>query len=144
MALGYALKEYESKTMARAYGKSLPISFKHSLEVCNFIRNKKMQDAKKMLQKVIEGKMAVPYRRYNFDLGHKKKIGPGRYPIKTSAELLRLLEDVEANAQFKGLNAGNLVISFLCAKKPSIAWRYGRKRRRKMKRTDVEIVVKEK
>lgn len=140
----YSFKNYDNKGMARAFGRSMPISFKQSIEVCNFVRNKSLQQAKKILAEVMEKKRAIPFRRFNTDLGHKKKIGPGSYPIKTSQELLKLLEDVEANAQFKGLNANNLVISHLSPKKAAKAWRYGRQRRRTMKRTDVEVVVKEK
>ena len=141
--LGYSFKSYDSKSMARAFGRTLPISMKQSIEVCNFIRYKKVQEAKKILQRVIEKKQAIPFTRFNTDLGHKKKIGPGSYPLKTSQEILRLLEDVEANAQFKGLNVNSLVISLLVPKMTAKAWRFGRKRRRKMKRVDIEIVVKE-
>ena len=142
--MGYSFKEYDSEHMARALGVALPISFKQSYEVCNFIRNKKVAEAKKMLQEVIEKKRAVPYRRYNFDLGHKKKIGPGRFPEKTSTELLNLIQSAEANAQFKGMNTSNLAIVHISAHKASKAWHYGRKSRRKMKRTNVEIVLQEK
>ncbi len=140
----YAFKSYEQKNMAKSFGRGMPVSFKQSIEVCNFIRNKSLQEAKKILARAMEKKQAIPFRRFNSDLGHKKKIGPGSYPIKTSTELLKLLEDVEANAQFKGLNVNNLIISHLCAKKAAKAWRYGRKRRRTMKRTDIEVVVEEK
>ena len=130
--------------MARAVGVALPISYKHSYEVCNFIKNKNIADAKKILESVVEKKVAVPYKRFDFDLSHKKKIGPGRFPEKTSLELIKLLESVEANAQFKGLNTSNLVIIHMSAHKAGKAWHYGRFSRRKMKRTHVEICVEEK
>jgi len=129
--------------MARAMGVALPISFKQSVEICNFIKNRKVGMAKKMLQEVVEKKRAVPFKRFDFDLGHKKKIGPGRYPESASREFIRLIDSAEANAQFKGLNTSNLVISHVCAHKASKAWHYGRKSRRKMKRTNVEIFVEE-
>lgn len=129
--------------MARAMGRALPISFKQSVEVCNFIRGKGVNEAKSILKKVSEKKMIVPFKRFNRDLGHKKKIGPGRFPVKTSKELLKLLEAVEANAQFKGLNTSNLTIMHICAHKASKVWHFGRKRRRQMKRTNVEVIVEE-
>ena len=141
---GYTFRNYDEEHMARAVGIALPISFKQSVEVCRFIKNKNVTDAKKMLKRVLEKKQAVPFSRYNFDLGHKKKIGPGRYPERTSEELIKLIEDVEANAQFKGLNTSNLVITHISAHKAGKAWHYGRQSRRKMKRTNVEIVVEEK
>jgi large subunit ribosomal protein L22 len=130
--------------MAIAKGVALPISFKHSVEVCRFIKNKKVNDAKKLLQNVISKKTAIPFRRYNWDLGHKKKIGPARYPEKASSEFIKLIENVEANAQFKGLNTSNLIITHISAHKAGKAWHFGRKIRRKMKRTNIEIVVEEK
>lgn len=129
--------------MARAAGIGLPISFKHSVEICKFIRNKSIALAKKMLREVTANKLAVPFRRYGFDLGHKKKIGPGRYPKKASKEFIKLIENVEANAQFKGLNTSNLIISHISAHNAAKSWHYGRKSRRRMKRTNVEIFVEE-
>ncbi len=140
---GYTFREYDQEHMARAVGIALPISFKQSVEVCNFIKKRNVSDAKKLLQNVVDRKAAVPFNRYNWDLGHKKKIGPGRYPESTSKEFIRLLESVEANAQFKGLNTSNLVIAHVSAHKAGKAWHFGRKSRRRMKRTNVEIVVEE-
>ena len=130
--------------MARAVGMALPVSFKQSVEICNYIKNKNIANAKTMLLSVIEKKSAVPFKRYNFDLGHKKKIGPARYPEKASREIIKLIENVEANAQFKGFNTSNLIVAHVSAHKAGKAWHYGRKSRRKMKRTNVEIVVEEK
>lgn len=129
--------------MARAIGKALPISFKQSVEICSFIKNKNVNDAKKLLQGVAEQKIAVPFKRYNFDLGHKRKIGPARYPLKASRQFIQLIESAEANAQFKGINTSNLVISHISAHKAGKAWHFGRKTRRKVKRTNIEIVVEE-
>lgn len=130
--------------MARAIGTALPISFKQSVEVCNFIKNKNINDVKKILQNVIKKETAIPFRIYNWDLGHKKKIGPGRYPEKASRTFIKLIEAVEANAQFKGLNTSNLVIAHVSAHKAGKAWHFGRKSRRRMKRTNIEIIVEEK
>ena len=129
--------------MAKAVGMALPVSFKQSVEICRFIGNKNVNDAKKMLQNVVEKKSAIPFKRYNWDLGHKKKIGPGRYPQKASEEFIRLIENVEANAQFKGLNTSNLIIAHVSAHKAGKTWHFGRKSRRRMKRTNVEIIVEE-
>lgn len=129
--------------MARAVGVALPISFKQSVEICNFIKNKNVSDAKKLLQSVVEKKTAIPFKRYISDLGHKKKIGPARYPESASKEFIKLIDTVEANAQFKGLNTSTLFIAHISAHKSAKAWHYGRQSRRRMKRTNVEIVVEE-
>jgi|SRR3989344_894874 len=138
----YAM-QVENENSARAVGKSLPISNKQSVEICGFIRGKKLQKAKDMLKQVIEKKMAVPYKRYNQDVGHKTGIAAGRYPMNASKNILALLEGVEANAQFKGLNTSNLVIKHICAHKAAKQWHYGRKRRRVMKKATIEVIVVE-
>lgn len=130
--------------MARAIGTALPISFKQSVEISRFIKNRKVSDAKKILQNVMEKKAAIPFTRYKRDLGHKKKEGPARYPEKASKEFVKLIENVEANAQFKGLNTSNLIITHISAHNSGKTWHFGRKLRRKMKRTNIEIIVEEK
>lgn len=143
MANNYSAKGYDKENMARATGRSLPISFKQSIEICNFIRNKKISYAKNVLSKVIERKQAIPFKRFNMDVGHKKGIAAGRYPKKASKEILSLINNVEANAQFKGINTANLVITHINANKASKVMHSGRKRSREFKRTHVEIVVQE-
>ena len=143
MANNYSLKDYNKENMARAIGRALPISFKQSIEICKFIRNKNVNYAKNILNKVIEQKHAVPYTRFSSDIGHKKNIAAGRYPKKASMEILGLINNAEANAQFKGLNTANLVITHINANKAGKVMRFGRKRSREAKRTSVEIVVQE-
>ncbi|RMF07221.1 50S ribosomal protein L22 [Candidatus Woesearchaeota archaeon] len=134
----------DPETMAKAVGRDLPISTKQSIEICAQIRGKSLQFAKRYLQEVVEFKRAVPFRRFNRDVGHKKTGGPGRYPVKACTYLLKLLNSVEANAQNKGLSSEDLVIETLVAHKGSGNWHYGRHRRRKMKNTTVEVIVRQK
>src|SRR3989344_7114949 len=141
---GYTFRNYNQEHMARAIGVALPISFKQSVEICRFIKYRNINDAKAILHKVTEKRIPVPFRRYKMDLGHKKKIGPGRYPKNASKEIIKLIESAEANAQFKGINTSNLVITHISAHNAGKAWHYGRKSRRKMKRTNIEIFVEEK
>src|SRR3989338_4606564 len=143
MGKNYSFSSYSKDNMARAIGKSLPISFKQSIEICNFIRNKDVGYAKNVLNRVIEKKTAIPFRRFNDNMGHKKRIAAGRYPGKASREILSLISLVEANAQFNGMNSSNLVIAHINANKAATVMHYGRKRSRKAKRTNIEIVVKE-
>ena len=141
---GYTFTDYKPVNMARAVGMALPISTKQSVEICRFIENKNVNEAKKILQSTIDKRLAIPFKRYNWDLGHKKKVGPARYPEKASKEIIRLIESVEANAQFKGMNTSNLVISHISAHKSGKSWHYGRQSRRRMKRTNIQIIVEEK
>ncbi len=131
----------DKKNVARASGRSLAISTKHSVEISSFIRNRKLADAKKILEGVIAKKVAVPFNRYNRDVAHKKGIAAGRYPIKAADQILRLIESAEANAQNKGLDVGSLVVERLVANKGPNTRRAGR-HRWSAKRTHVEVMLK--
>ena len=138
-------KILNEKEIAKASATSLPISTKQSIEICNYLRNKGLEKAKAILERVLEKKEAIPFKRFGSDTGHKRgKIASGRYPQKTAKEILKVLNSVEANAQVKGLSTSDLKIIKLLANKASSPWRYGRQTRRKAKRTHIEIVVKSK
>ncbi len=128
---------------ARSIYFNLPISTKKSVEICDFIRNKKLEDAKFFLGQVINKKSAVPFKRYDMDLAHKTGISAGAYPIKAASYILKVLQNVEANAENKGLDRSNLKISYLIANKGTKIFHSGRKLRRKMKRTHIEVRVEE-
>jgi large subunit ribosomal protein L22 len=142
--MGYAKNDYDEKSMARAKGLDLGISTKSSIEVCNFIRYKTTSKAKQILEGVIKQDVAIPFKRFNWDVGHKPgAMGPGRYPLKISQEILRIIKQVESNAVSKGLSTDNLIISHLVVNKASRPWRQGRQTRTKAKRSHIEIIVKE-
>jgi ribosomal protein L22 len=69
---GYAFEGYAKESMAKARGISLGISSKQSMEVCSFIRGKKLAAAKRMLEDVIAMKRAVPFKRFNHNIGHRR------------------------------------------------------------------------
>lgn len=144
MALKYAFSDYNKELMARAVGRDLSISKKQSVEICKWIRQKPLIRAKKMLEEVIAMKTAVPYTRFNWNVGHRPGMGPGRYPITACAQILAILKSAEANAQAKGLNTGNLVIVHCNAQKAPSPLHYGRQRGTHMKRTHIEMVLQEK
>ncbi len=120
--------------------RNLPISTKQSVEIAGYLRGRELSKAKSFLQDVIDKKRAVPFKRYNRDMGHKPgKIASGRYPEKASKHFLMLLNSLEGNAENKGLNVEMLKLSEVIANKGPDQWHYGRLRRRKMKRTHLEI-----
>lgn len=140
----YAFEDFEEERMARCIGKDLSISTKHSIEICRFLRRKNLQKAKDILMKVVKKEEALKYTRFNKGVGHKPGIGPGRYPVKACKEFHKLLESVENNAVFKGLDANNLIIVHSACHRASRPMRYSRRTRGEAKRTHVEIIVEEK
>lgn len=128
---------------AKAVLKDGAISTKVAIEMSNHLRGKRTSAAKASLQRIINQKEALPFKRFTDGLGHKKgNMAAGRYPKKASEAFLQLIENVEANASSKGL-ADELIITSLVANKASTPYHFGRLRRRQMKRTHVEIVVTE-
>jgi len=121
---------------------SAPISTKQCVEISYYLRYENVDFAKAFLQDVIAMKKAVPYRWATKDLGHKAGMAAGRFPQKAAGFFLQLLNSVEANAQFKGLNTSNLKITKLIANKASIPSSGGRSRHA-TKRTHLEIEVAE-
>jgi large subunit ribosomal protein L17e len=77
-----------------------------------------LKKAQKFLQDVIEKKQTVPFRRFNGGVGRNAqakqwKWSQGRWPKKSCEYLLDLLTNVESNAEFKGLDIDNIVLSHI-------------------------------
>lgn len=103
----------DDKKTAKALGRSLKISPKHAVEICNRIRGMKAENARNYLEDVIEMKKAVPFKRHNKKVGHRRGLGgwpTGRYPVKAASHILDVLKNAEANAEYKGLDTENLKI----------------------------------
>lgn len=139
--MSYAFQEYNAEGMARAKSTAVPISYKHSEEIARHLRHKKLQRAKRILTDAIAMKQPIPFTRYNRGMGHKSGMAAGSYPINASKAFLALLESVEANAQAKGLNAGDLIIAHIQAHKAGRRLHGGRHGGRLMKRAHIEVVV---
>lgn len=139
------VKEEKKEHIATAKALDRPVSTKQSREIAGFIRNKTVEQAKRLLQQVLDHKIAVPFKRFNRDTGHKKgKIAAGRYPEKAIKEFLKMINLAVANAENKGLDSKNLIIFDARANQGTQQYHYGRQRRIKMKRTHIEIGVREK
>ncbi|MDZ4171071.1 MAG: 50S ribosomal protein L22 [Methanobacteriaceae archaeon] len=109
----YAFNEDNKAKTAKAVGKSLKISPKHAVELCRELRGKKIESAKVYLEDVINMDKPVPFKRHNKKVGHRKGLQgwpSGRYPVKAATQILKVLENAEANAEYKGLDAENLKI----------------------------------
>ncbi|MGZ7048948.1 MAG: 50S ribosomal protein L22 [Methanobacterium sp.] len=109
----YAYTDDDKTKTAKALGRSLKISPKHAVEICNKIKGMKVEYAKNYLEDVILMKKAVPFRRHNKKVGHRRGLDgwpTGRYPVKAATQILDVLKNAEANAEYKGLDTENLKI----------------------------------
>ena len=129
--------------MAKAVRTSLAVSTKQSVEIGKFIKGRTPENAIAVLEGVLTKKTAVPYTRFNWDIGHKKGIGPGRYPQKASSEFISLVKLAVANATDIGLDVTKLRIFSVVAQKGAKKYRHGRHRGQKAKHTHLEIVLVE-
>ncbi len=150
MKLGYSFKE-DTENTAKAMGKELRISPKHSVEICKFIKGKQVDVAKRMLTEVIELKRHVPMKRHNKKVGHRKgkfKWDAGRFPKKAASHILKIIESAEANAVYKGLDQDRLFIKYAATHRGRVIRgfkprAYGRATPWNTSTTNVEIVLEE-
>ena len=114
--VGYTAKT-DPATTSRALGTDLQISPKKAREVCKMLRGKNVDDAIDYLERVQDLTQPVPYTRYNKCVSHKRGVGPGGYPVKVSAAIQKIIEQAQANAEYKGLDTDGLKIHTISAHK---------------------------
>ncbi len=110
---GYSVLELDPEKTAKASGRELRVSPKSTREVCNSIKGMKLDQARNFLRQVILNKKPVPFRRHKKKVGHRRglqKAYAGRYPTKAAQKVLEVLENAEANAEYKGLDIERLRI----------------------------------
>ncbi|MCD6536798.1 MAG: 50S ribosomal protein L22 [Thaumarchaeota archaeon] len=115
---GYSLKEIDETKMVKASLREVDVSPKWSREVCKAIVGLTIPEAKKLLEEVVAMKRMIPYRRYKKKRAHHAQTkGPGGYPVKVAKHMLKLLDSLEANADFKGFDPDEVVIIHAAAHK---------------------------
>lgn len=109
---GYAFQNFDPTKHVRAAVREKSVSHKHAREVAKMIKGLSIEKARDTLQEVISLKRAVPFRRYKNEVGHRSDTGvmSGRYPRKAATEFLKLLDNLEANAEYKGMDLDRLKI----------------------------------
>jgi large subunit ribosomal protein L22 len=108
---GYSMQLADESKIAKASLREVDASPKWTREVCAAIKGMYVEDAKRLLEDVVARRRMIPYRRYKkLRAHHSETKGPGGYPVKPARLLLKLLESLEANAEFKGLDTSRLKI----------------------------------
>lgn len=114
----YSFQKFEKTKHVRASLRETQISHKHAREVALAIRGMYLNKAREFLENVVAKKQPVAYRRYKNEVGHKSNLQgfpAGRFPVKTSREFLRLLDNLEANAEYKGMDLDRLKLIHVSA-----------------------------
>lgn len=110
----YAFQNYDKTKHVRASIREKDISHKHAREIAVAIKGRSIEKARELLENVISHKEAIPYRRYNNEVAHRSNIRDGffagRFPKKAATEFLRILDNLESNAEYKGMDLDRLRI----------------------------------
>lgn len=145
------IPEGEEDKYVKASLREVSISHKHAIELAREIRGMMLDEARRYLEEVIAMKRAVPFKRFKKKVPHRRGLQrwcTGRYPVKAARYFLKLLDNLENNAEFKGLDTSRLKIVHCVAL-------MGRKRKKYIPRafgratpyfdvlTHVEIIAKE-
>ena len=133
----------------------------HQLEkkICHINMHVKLQFQLKVYQSIKQGifllavinkKRAVAFRRYKNQVAHRPDPGmmSGRYPQKTAKEFIKVLDNLESNAEYKGMDLDRLRIVNATVHKGVVVKRFtpramGRATAKNNVLTHVELVAQE-
>jgi large subunit ribosomal protein L22 len=110
----YAFQNFDKTRHVRAALREKDISHKHAREIALAMKGMSIEKAREFLENVIAKRIAVPYRRHNNEVAHRSNIRDGffsgRFPKKAAGEFLRLLDNLESNGEYKGMDLDRLKI----------------------------------
>ena len=117
------------------------VSLKYAIEICRFIKNKRIGDAIRDLEEVIVKKKHVPMRGEYAHKHGKGKVasGAGKYPVGASEHFIVYLKSLSGNATQSDMNEP-YVAEASANKAPKPMGRFGRWER---KRCHIRLVAKE-
>ena len=146
----YAFQNYDATRHVRSSLREKDISHKHAREVAVAIKGMSIEKARDYLQAVINKERAVAFRRYKNQVGHKSDPGmmAGRYPQKTAKEFIKALDNLESNAEYKGMDLDRLKLVNVTTHKGVLIKRFtpramGRATPKNNVLTHVELVAQE-
>ena len=141
---------YDPEIHAAARGTGLNISPKAAREVCKALKGMDLEKAKNYLGRVIKMDQAVPFKRHDGKVGHRrgKGMSTGRYPVKTAAAILKVIESAGNNGEAIHIDIENWrILHIASARGTSFESRFPRARGRatpKMRESaNVEVVLEE-
>ena len=146
----YAFQNFDATKHVRASIREKKISHKHAREAAKAIKGLTLEKARDYMLSVIAKERAIPFRRFKNQVGHRSDPGmmSGRYPEKTAGEFIKLLDNLESNAEYKGMDMDRLKIINATAHKGVVLKRFipraqGRATDKNDVLTHVELVAQE-
>ena len=146
----YAFQGFDATKHVRASIREKKISHKHARETAKAIKGLTLEKARDYMLSVIAKERAIPFARFKNQVGHRSDPGmmSGRYPEKTAGEFIKLLDNLESNAEYKGMDMDRLKIINATAHKGVVLKRFipraqGRATDKNDVLTHVELVAQE-
>ena len=147
----FSFQNFDDTKHVRAAIREKPISHKHAREIAVAMKGLSIEKARDYLLDVTNLKRSIPFRRYKNQVGHKSDPGTmsGRYPQKAATEILKLLDNLESNAEYKGMDLDRLKIVNATIHKGRLVKRFipraqGRATPKNNVLTHIELVAQEK
>ncbi|MEC8874146.1 MAG: 50S ribosomal protein L22 [Candidatus Thermoplasmatota archaeon] len=125
----------EGSNLVTARAVNLDCHHKHCYHIAKAISGMNAEAAVEYLEGVLEKRHAIPYQRRsrkgrggNTMAGHRKgKMGPGKYPNKSSKEFIKLINSAMDNARqrYDTIDPEDMVITHVAAHRGQVAtnWR---------------------
>ena len=146
----YAFQNYDATKHVRSSLREKDISHKHAREIAVAIKGLSIDKARDYLQAVVNKKRAIAFGRYKNQVGHRSDPGmmAGRYPQKSAKEFIKVLDNLESNAEYKGMDLDRLKIINATVHKGVLVKRFtpramGRATPKNNVLTHVELVAQE-
>jgi hypothetical protein len=95
------------------------LDFQHAREIAHTLRHMEVKRAKRLLVHVMQHKEAIPFRRFNYGIGHNAqgkawKWAQSGFPVKAARVFLELLRNCESNARVC-CPVFSLLLSMICS-----------------------------
>ncbi|MGC8661376.1 MAG: 50S ribosomal protein L22 [Nitrososphaeria archaeon] len=146
---GYSFEDYTEASDARGSLREVDVSPKDARELAVYLKGMTIDRARTVLQEVVSMKRLVPFRRYNLKMAHHGVEGfrTGKHPVKAAKLFLKLLDNVESVADYKGLDPSSMVLVHVAAYpgrklKRNIPRAFGRSSPRNKVLVHIEIVAR--
>jgi large subunit ribosomal protein L22 len=136
-------------TSCQAMGHELHISPRHAREICRAIHGMNADHATHYLENVVALKQAVPFKRHNDSMGHRRgPMAAGRYPQKAAKEFIKILKNAIANGEYKGLDTEHMKIIHIATKKGRVIRGFrprarGRSSPKNTETVNIEMILRE-
>jgi len=110
---GYSFEGYDPAVHVRASGREVNISPKAAREICVTLKGMTIPKAIDLLELVREKKMAIAFRRHKLKVGHRSELSgfpSGSYPVKAAGVFVQVLQNLQSNSEFRGLDPDRVEI----------------------------------